>query len=237
MAALQLFYEWDWAEAERELRRALELSPNSADAHYAYGIFLKTMGRYEEQLLEDRIAQELDPLSLLINADVGEFFYYSRRYDEAVAQGKKILEISEGFFIAYHLIGRASEQNGMHAEAVAAYTRAIAVLGRDPMLLANLAHVLAVSGQHADARQLIDELMEISKDRFVPSFLFGLVYMGLDDRDRAFEWLEKAYEERFFLLIWINGEPRFDRLRGDPRFAELVQRVGLSPMTLSLGDE
>lgn len=228
MGSVHLFYEWNWAEAERESMRALELNPNSPDAHMGYGSFLKTMGRYEEQLIEDRRAQELDPLSLLINVDIAEAFYYSRRYDETLAQGKKILELSEHFFLAYHVIGRAYEQKGMYDEAIRTYARAQEAIGRNPFIITMLAHVFAVAGRRKEALQIVDELTLLSKEHYVPSYHFGLIYTGLGETDKAIEWLEKAFEERFFLLIWMRDEPRFDRLRSDTRFIDLLHRIGFT---------
>ena len=228
MGSVQIFYEWNWAEAEKEFKRAIELNPNSAEAHVGYGSFLKTMGRYEEQLVEDRRAQELDPMSLLINVEIAEAYYYSRRYDESLAQGQKVLELSDRFFLAYHVIGRAYEQKGMFFEAAKTYERALEVLGRDPFIITMLAHVFAVAGRREEALQGVDELMLLSKERYIPSYHFGLIYTGLGETEKALEWFERAYEERFFLLIWTRYEPRFERLRADARFRDLLRRVGFA---------
>ena len=226
LASVKLFFEWDWAAAEREVRRAIELNPNSAEAHALLGSCLKTMRRMDEAKAEVKRAQELDPLSLFINAEIAQDFYFARRYWEAIAHSRKSLEIGQHPLL-YHASGRALVQKGSHAEAVAEFEKAIGIFGRTPLLVASLGHAHAVAGNRVEAQKMIDELKETSKQRYVPSYWIAVVYAGLDDKEQAFAALDKAIDERFFLLIWLNIEPRFDNLRSEIRFAGLLRRMNL----------
>lgn len=227
MGATRLLYDWNWAEAERELKRAQALNPNDAEAHNLYGYYLKAMGRLDEANVETRRSQELDPLSLMINTDIGVNFYYARRYDEAIAQNEKTVNLDPRFFIAYLWLGQAYEQKKMYAEAIATFQKGMNEAERHPQLLASLGRAYALAGQSDRAHEALDELRKMSKRRYVSPYLLAVVYAGLGDRDQAFAWLEKAYQDRSFFLIWLKVEPRFDNLRNDPRFGDLVRRVGL----------
>ena len=224
---VSLFYDWDWAAVEREVKRAIELNPNNADAHMAYASYLKARERHAEYMAEAKRAQEFDPLAPLTNMEVAEAFYFTRQYDAAIEQGRKTLELDPHFFLTYHVRARAFEQKGMYAEAIAEYKRAIETIGRDPSLVASLGHVYAQAGQRDEAQKILAELLGTAKQRYLPSYLIAKVYAGLGDKEQAFAWLDKAYAERYFLLIWLNGEPQFDNLHADPRFADLVRKVGL----------
>jgi serine/threonine-protein kinase len=226
MGAVKAFYDWDWAGAESELKRAQSLNPNYADAHLLYGYLLNAVGRLDEAKAEMKRARELDPLSLIITADSGNAFYYSRQNDEAIAQYKKALDLEPRFFITYLWMGAAYEQKKMYPQAIAEFQKGLAFV-RHPQLIASLGHVYAVTGQREEAQELLDELREISQQRYVNPYLIALIYVGLGEKGQAFAWLEKAYHERFFFLIWLKVEPRFDPLRDDPRFQDLLRRVGL----------
>ncbi len=227
MGAVRTLYDWNWAEAERELKRAQSLNPNYADAHQLYGGYvLAATGRLDEAKAEMKRAQELNPLSLIITADVGSAFYYARQYDEAIEQYKKAIDLDPRFFIAYKQLGAAYEQKKMYPQAIAEHQKGLAFV-RHPQLIASLGHVYAVAGQRAEAQQLLDELREISKQSYINPYWIALIYVGLGEKEQAFAWLEKAYHERFFFLIWLKVEPRLDPLREDPRFQDLLRRVGL----------
>jgi tetratricopeptide (TPR) repeat protein len=227
MGAARLLYDWNWAEAERELKRAQILNPNDAEAHNLFGYYLKAMGRLDEANVETRRSQELDPLSLMINTDIGVNFYYARRYDEAIAQNEKTVNLDPRFFIAYLWLGQAYEQKKMYPEAIATFQKGMNVAERHPQLLASLGRAYALAGQTDKAQKALVELREMAKRRYVSPYLLAVVYAGLGDRDQTFAWLEKAYQDRSFFLIWLKVEPRFDNLRDDPRFGDLVRRVGL----------
>lgn len=185
------------------------------------------MGRLDEANAETRRSQELDPLSLMINTDVGVNSYYARRYDEAIAQNEKTVNLDPRFFIAYVWLGQAYEQKKMYAEAIATFQKGMNEAERHPQLLASLGHAYALADQPDEAQKALDELRELSKQRYVSPNLMAVVYAGLGDKDQAFAWLEKAYQDRSFFLIWLKVEPRFDSLRDNSRFTELVRRVGL----------
>ncbi len=227
MGGVKALYDWEWATAERELKRAQSLNPNYADAHQLYGGYVLTAtGRLDEAKAEMKRAQELDPLSLIITADVGNAFYYARQYDEAIEQYKKALDLDPRFFITYLWLGAAYEQKKMYSQAIAELQKGLAFV-RHPQLISSLGHVYAVAGQRAEAQQLLEELQEMSKQSYINPYLIALIYVGLGEKEQAFTWLEKAYQERFFFLIWLKVEPRFDPLRDDPRFQDLIRRVGL----------
>jgi tetratricopeptide (TPR) repeat protein len=226
LAVIKVFYEWDWEVAEKEFERALLLKPGYPDAHQRYGIYLVARGRFEEAIEELRCAQELDPLSLIINTIAGYPFYYSRRYDEAIEQYRKTLEMDPNFSMAHFRLGLAYEQKGMYEEALAELQTSKALSG-DRDVIAALGHLYAVTGQRERAMQALTELEERKKQTYVSSYDLAIVYAGLNERELAFAWLEEACEERSYWLIYLKVDPILDNLRSDPRFADLVWRVGL----------
>ena len=227
LADAKFYFDWDWAGAEREYRRAIELNPGYATGHQWYSEFLVAMGRHEEAVAEARRAYELDPLSLPVNLNVGWVFYRARQQDRAIEQFRKTLELDQNFSPAHFFLGHAYEQKGMYEEALAEFQKAISLSGRNPRLLSVLGHGYAVSGRTQEAMKVYDELGEMEKKSYVPSYHFALIHAGLGNKDRAFEWLERAYEERSVYLVFLNADPRLDGLRPDPRFADLLRRVGL----------
>ncbi len=227
MGAVRLLYDWNWAEAAKELKRAQTLNPNYAPAHQLYGYYLEAMGRVDEAQAEMKRALELDPLSLIINADAGYFFYYARQYDQSGAQCQKTINLDPHFFIAYFCLGQAYEQKKMYPQAIETFQKGVNLAGRDPQLIAALGHAYALSGERDKANQILAELREMSKHRYVSPYLFAIVYLGLGDKDQTFAWLDKAFQDRSFFLIWLKVEPLFDPLRDDSRFQDLLRRVGL----------
>ena len=220
-------YEWDFPTAEKNFKRAIELNPSYATAHHWYGLtYLSYVGRHEEAIRETQRAAELDPLSLIINATYGRAYYYARQYDKAIEQFLKTIELDPSFSRAHFYLGWAYEGKGMFNEAIAEYQKA-RQLDKSPVITASLAHVFAVSGRRNEAQQLLTELEQLSKQRYVSAYDFALIHTGLGDNERAFEWFERAYQERSSALIWLNVDARLDRLRSDPRFQDLVRRVGL----------
>jgi tetratricopeptide (TPR) repeat protein len=189
------------------------------------------MGRHDESIAERKRAQELDPLSLIINFELGLAFYFARDYDHAIEQFQKTLELDPNFPPVYSNLAAAYEQKGMYPEAIAASQKAIALKGsiEIPFIEPGLGHIYAVSGKKAEARAVLDELKQISQTQYVPADRIALIYAGLGENDEAFAWLEKAYEEHAFQMGWLKVEPRWDSLRSDPRFQELVRKVGLTP--------
>ncbi len=227
LAYVRAYYDWNWPAAETEFRRALELNPSYAGAHHSYSRFLTAMGRHEEALAELKRAQELDPLSLLLKANLGMIYYFTRQYDQAIAQVQKTIELDSTFPVAHWGLGLAYEQKGMHRDAIVAIEKSISLAGRDPNFIASLGHVYAMRGMRREVQQIIDELAREARRSYVSSYHVALLYAGLGEKDRAFDWLDKAAVERSGLLIYLNMDPRLDNLRSDQRFQGLLRRVGL----------
>ena len=225
----RMSYEWDWAGAEREFQRAIELDPNYATAHHWYGICLSATGRSEQAIASLKRARQLDPLSLIINADMGLELYFARRYDEAIEQVRKTLEMDPDFVAGHRHLGMAYEQKAMYTEAIAEFQKALDVSRGNPFALGSLGHAYAVSGNRGKARQALSDLRELSKRRYVSPFDTAVIYTGLGDKERALEWLEKASDDRSLQMIFLKVDPRFDRLHADSRFAGLLRRMGLPP--------
>ncbi|MGH9814035.1 MAG: tetratricopeptide repeat protein, partial [Candidatus Acidiferrales bacterium] len=225
LAAAYQYYDWDWAAAEREFRRAIELNPNYASAHQWYANYLVMFGRHAESLAEARRARELDPLSLIINVTFGWRFYFARRYDDALAQHRKTAELDPNFALARYSLGMTYEQKGMYEAALAEFRRALALSGDDPHALANLGHVYALAGNRVEARSVLAQLEQLAKKKYVPPYYVAEIYVALGEKEPAFRWLEKAYEERSSRLVFLKVEPRLDPLRDDPRFQDLVRRM------------
>jgi serine/threonine protein kinase/tetratricopeptide (TPR) repeat protein len=225
----RMSYEWDWVGAERDFQRAIELDPNYATAHHWYGICLSATGRSEQAIVSLQRAQQLDPVSLIINADIGLALHLARRYDEAIEQIRKAQELDPNFTAGRRHLGMAYEQKGMYAEAVAELQKAVNVSPGSPFALGSLGHAYAVSGDREKARQVLADLRELSRRRYVSPFDTAVIYAGMDDEDRAVEWLEKAFDDRSLEMIFLKVDPRFDSLRADPRFVNLLRRMGLAP--------
>ncbi|HLN97062.1 MAG TPA: winged helix-turn-helix domain-containing protein [Pyrinomonadaceae bacterium] len=223
-------YDWDWTGAEREYKRAIELNPRYATVHQWYGGYLSLMGRSNEAIAERKRALELEPLSLVINFELGLAFYYARDYDRAIEQFQKTLELDQSFPPAYNFLPAVYEQNGMYSEAIAEFKKGIPLVAGSEGTLAKagLGHVYAVTGKKGDARTLIDELKQLSAKEYLPATSVALIYAGLDEKDQAFAWLDKGYEERAFQMQWIKLDPRWDSLRSDPRFKDLMRRMGFA---------
>jgi DNA-binding winged helix-turn-helix (wHTH) protein/TolB-like protein/Tfp pilus assembly protein PilF len=227
LATVKFFYDWDWSGAEQEFRRSIELNPSYSDAHQSFSYYLSAMGRGDEALAEMRRAQELDPLSLEKIAGIGEMLYFQRQYDQAIEQYQKTLEMDPNSGFAHWAIGNAYVHKGMYAEAIAEYQKAIPLSGDSPDEPAMLAYAYALSGKRQEAQQIIDELKTRAKRNYISPTIIAVIYGALGDNERAFEWLEKAYEAHDFLLVFLKAEPMFDPLRSDPRYNELQQRVKL----------
>jgi TolB-like protein/Tfp pilus assembly protein PilF/class 3 adenylate cyclase len=230
LAYVTFFYDWDWPAAEREFKRALELNPNNADTHHWYSHFLMGQGRIEESLTQSRRAWELSPFDILMNVHLGWHYLYARQYDQALDQIEKTIEMDKNFAQAHPWLGLILEQKGKYPEAIAAFQNAIRIFpGGSLIAKAELAHAYAVSGDRKQAQEILAELQELSKSKYVSSFQIAAIYAGLEEKDQAFAWLEKAFEERSDGLVNLNAEQRFDSLRSDPRFRDLARRVGLIP--------
>jgi serine/threonine protein kinase/TolB-like protein/Tfp pilus assembly protein PilF len=227
LAHVKYYYDRDWATAEREYQRAIELNPNYPTAHQWYAVYLMSAGRFDEAVAKNRRAQELDPLSLPINMTLGWVLLTARQNDQSVEQLRKTLEMDPNFALAHHRLGMAYEQQGKYEEAIAEFKQVINLTSGKPLGIAALSHAYAMSGQRAEAQKLLAELQEQSKVRFVSPTSVAVIFAALGDKDQAFAWLEKADKERDGILVRLKVDSRFDSLRSDPRFADLVRRVGL----------
>jgi TolB-like protein/DNA-binding winged helix-turn-helix (wHTH) protein/Tfp pilus assembly protein PilF len=227
LGAAKSFYDYDWEGAEKEYRRAIELNPNYATAHLWYGQILGSEGRHEEALAEAKRALELDPLSLIINANWGGRLNRARRYDEAVAYlTGAALELDPNFSVTHWNLGMAYAAQKNFKAAIQELQKA-SLQGNIPALGA-LGYAYAASGDKGQAQAVLRRLENQASRQYVDPYAFALVYAGLNDKDKAFSWLEKAHEDRDGLIGHINEEPMLDGLRADPRFADLLRRIGLA---------
>jgi eukaryotic-like serine/threonine-protein kinase len=227
LAFIQYQWVWDWPEADREFQRAIELKPSYAPAHQWYSSFLAAMGRTEEAVREGNRAAELEPFSVSVSTHPGWINYLTRKYDEVIKVSNQNLKLYPNSFFALRYKALACEAQGRHEEAIDLFRRALANAPGIPVLKADLGHAYAVAGRREEALASLGELRQLSGQRHVSSFHLGLIYTGLGDKDRAFEMLNKSYDERSERLVWINVDPRFDRLRTDRRFIDLLQRLRL----------
>jgi TolB-like protein/Flp pilus assembly protein TadD len=219
--------DWDWVTAEAEFRRSIQLNPGYASAHHFYGLFLSAMGRASEAIASIRLAQELDPLSLIIGTALGRALHFAGQYGLAREQHLRTLEMDGDFAEARLNLGLVCAQLSMFTEAVAELERAMAVAGRRPLMLAVLGYVQALAGERVQARRHLAELERLSREGRIPTLFLAYPLIGLGESDHALEMLAKAYEERSGLLVYLKVEPIFDRLRSDRRFDELLERMDL----------
>lgn len=218
--------EWDWAKAEREYKRAIDLNPNYATAHHWYGEHLALRGKFDDALREMKLASDLDPLSLVIIKDTGEIYYLARQYDQAREYFRKAVDMDPGFVLAHRSLGMVDVQKRDFSEGFAELQKA-KQLEETPDVLSELGYAYALSGRREQAEKALEDLQGASGRRFVSPDRYAEIYAGLGDKDKAFQWLEKAYREGG-LLTGLKVDPVWDNLRTDPRFADLLKRVGLA---------
>jgi serine/threonine protein kinase/tetratricopeptide (TPR) repeat protein len=233
-AFVKLAYDWDWLGAEADFKKALELNPKYPTAHQWYASYLIQMGKFELAKQEIEQAHQLDPLSPIISANLGQYAYYEHRYDDAIVNYNKTLEIVPDFWVAHHYRGLAYTMKGMHDEAIAEFRALIESPGdgplkegsveNDPEVAASLAFAYAGAGKRKEAQAILERFKALSSQRYVSPLYFAIAYVGLNDSDQAISYLNKAYESRHPGLVLIRIDPLFDRLRSDPRFKQIVQR-------------
>lgn len=229
LGLLAMLFDWKWAEAEREFKRALELDPNYATAHQWYGEFLVDMGRSDQAIAEIKKAQALDPLSLIIGTDVAKVYTIARRYDEAIEQYKKVLGMDPEFAQARGLLALTLSLNGKPMEAVEEI-RKIKNVENNPMYISWVGYVYGTAGRKDEGAKALKELSDLSNRTYVSPLWMAFLSTGLGEKDEAFEWLEKAFAEHAAGgAIPLKVSPVFDNLRSDPRFADLLQRANLAP--------
>lgn len=221
------FFNWNWASAEEEFKRSIQLNPNYASAHSHYGLYLVARERIDEGIAEINRAEELDPLSLSISSSRGFLLLNARRYEEAIEQQRRVIAIDPNHYQAHWFLALTYLANGQIDRTIATSEKAVAISNRAPAALGVLGMAYGAGGRKVEANQLANELFRLEKQRYVSPMAFVYVYIGLGDKDRAFAWLEKAYQERSNHIAFFKVSPTVDPLRSDARFADLLRRIGL----------
>lgn len=229
LAHIQFFYHWDWLAAEQEFQQALQLDPHYATVHHWYAMALTGMGQHQKALQEINRAQELEPLSLIINANTGFILYFARRFDDAIAHLQSTVQMEPRFVVAHHRLGLAYAAKGRHYEAIREFQEAENLSNGAPLTLAMLGYAYALSGNKNKAQTLLERLHKLAERCYVSAYCIAEIHASLGDRDQTFEWLEKAYTERPSFMTMLNVNPRWDSFRSDRRFQELLLRIGLWP--------
>jgi tetratricopeptide (TPR) repeat protein len=225
LAEIAKGFDWDWTAAESEYKRALELNPSSSATHALYADYLSMMERHDEAIAELRRSHELDPVSIVSEAFFGFLYYRARRYDEAIAVCRKTLELAPNYPNANWFMALALEKEGRVPEAIASLQSAVSH-SRAPLFKALLGHAYGLAGERAKALSILAEIEVLSKQQYVSPFDFAIIYTGLGDREMTFQWLETSYSQRVMRIQELN-EPHFDSLRGDPRYEDLLRRIGI----------
>lgn len=228
-------YEWDWRGAEKHYRRAIELNPNNARPHLWYGWLLMSEGRREESIAElkeaDEVAKKIDPLGLVdIRASLANSMYMAREYDGAIEECRKASELNPGYFLLQYVLGRSYAQKGMYGRALRVLEKAVRSIPDNLLLVSALGHTYAVSDDRAKALEVLKRLKDLRRKRYVPAIYIAAIYSGLQDKDQAFAWLEKGYEEKSDGMTYLKIERLFDSLQSDLRYQTLMKRVGFSSL-------
>jgi eukaryotic-like serine/threonine-protein kinase len=227
LAASLWLHDWQWPEAQTEFQRSLELNPTYPTANHWYAEYTMTMGRQVDSIAKMKNSQELDPLSLIISVAIGWASYMARRYDEAIEQLLRTVELDPNYAVTYWILGLLYRITGRYDLAVAAGEKGVNLSGGSPLMRAALAHTYGKAGKATDARHVLDDLTELAKHKYVAPHFFAGIHIGLGDNDRAMDYLEKSWDERCHWLIYLHIDPSMDDLRSDPRFDDLLKRVGL----------
>jgi serine/threonine-protein kinase len=222
------FHDWDWIGSEREFRRCVELNPGYANGRRWLAQLLSSLNRFPEAIVEARRALDMDPLSLIIYSAVGDVYFFGRQFDRAIDYYRRCVAMDPGFLPGHTDLARAYEQKGMLDEAISEYRLAAALERSDPGMSAGLAHTLALAGRRDESRAILERLIERHRREFTSTFAIATIHACLGETDRAFEWLDRAFERHDGALGLVRVHPRLDGLRGDPRFASLLQRMGLA---------
>jgi TolB-like protein/Flp pilus assembly protein TadD len=229
---VKFWYDWDFAGAESEFRRAIQLNSRYGTAHHWYGEALGLMGRFDDGVRELRLAEEVDPLSAIIHADLGKLFFLGRQPNQAIEQLQKTLELDPHLPLAHVFLALAWNNKGLHDQAIKELEKIAKAAGSRAIFKATLGFVYGQSGHEAEARSILDELIRLrSTNQYVSPFHIALVYVGLSENDKAIEWLRTAQRERDPFLVYIGVDPNFDTLRADPRFIDLKKQIGAAPVS------
>jgi tetratricopeptide (TPR) repeat protein len=230
LAVVRFYYEWDWSGAESEYKRAIELNPGYPLVHVVYAFYLSAKGKFNESLEEIRKAAALDPLSLGHKCSEARLLYYARRYDQAIEIHRQVVELDPSHAERCYWMPLAYVQNGLLEQAIEQEQKAMAALPDETLPPALLGRAYALAGRKREAQALLNKLLGLSEQRYyISPYNIAVLYTGLNDKDQAFAWLEKAVQARAGLLVYLKVDPVFDILRSDPRFLDLVRRIGLPP--------
>jgi TolB-like protein/Flp pilus assembly protein TadD len=227
LAFVHMTYDFDLTGAEREFQRAIQLNPQHPTAHFWYGLYHIARRRDDPGVAEFRLAQDAAPLSVNVNSYVGWGLLFARRTDQAIDQLRKTLDLDPNFANAHLFLGMCYEMQSRYADALDEMQRARDLSGGNLLMIGSLGHAYGTAGRRAEAEQILAEMTALGKHRYVAALDFAYVYSGLKDREKTFEWLEKAYQERSAWIIWIDADPRLDWLRSDSRFESLLRRLQL----------
>jgi Flp pilus assembly protein TadD len=225
LANIKFQYEWNFTGADEDFRRVVALNPNDAEARHQYMYLLSMTGRPTEALSQIQRAQQLDPVNPSIAVDVSLPYFLARQYNESIAAGRKSLDLFPNFFLPHMAVGTALVEQGDFKTGITELEKAKA-LEPTPLVFGSLGYAYAKTGRTADARRLLNELQAQSGTRYVASYWPALIHIGLNEKDEAFAWFTKAYEERSWWMVWIKTDPRVDPLRSDSRFTDLMRRIG-----------
>jgi tetratricopeptide (TPR) repeat protein len=227
LGAIQFYADWDWIAPEKEFKRAIELNPSHAEAHQMYSVFLSTLGRVNEAIAEIGIAQGLDPLALGPSVTAGWTYYYARQYDDAISQCRKSIDLDPRSVSAHDCLGNAYLGKGSLEQGIAECQVVVSLSGDDPLRLTGLGRAYALAGKKAETQKILTKMRAASKAHYVPPYFFGMIYASLNDKNEAFSWLEKAYNEHDPYLTRLKVDEAMDPLRPDPRFTRLRDRMSL----------
>jgi len=223
---VEFLYDWDWSAAESDLKKAIELAPNNSGAHFAYAHFLSNTARHDEAVAEGKRARELDPLSPFVSAFEGHFLFFAGRNDEAIARLQKTLEIEPNYWLTHGVLARVYTYQKRYPEAIAEARKAKELSGGSAHTIVGLGYTLAKSGNREQAQASLTELKSLAAQTNVPAISFATIYNGLGDREESLKYLEKSFQERDSMLLFIKIDPVWDDFRNDPRFQELLRKVG-----------
>ena len=230
LALVKSSYDWDWSGADKEIRRAIELNPSYIDAHRLHAEVLWQTGRLNEAIAETKVTLELDPLSIDNNDTLGVEFFLARQYDQAIEQEGKVLELDPTFIDAYYFRGMSYLKKSMYNEGMTEFQKAVLISPGDTVALTGLGFGYGVTGKRIEAQKVLDKLNELSRQKYVSPVFMAKIYSGLREKEKAFAWLEKAFEDRSIVSVgYIKTNPMFDPLRSDPRYADLLRRTNLQP--------
>jgi eukaryotic-like serine/threonine-protein kinase len=234
LAAVLWLHDWQWEKAETEFKRSLELNPKYPTANHWYAEYTMTIGRHEEALVRFRKTQDLDPLWLIINVAVGWALYHARRYDEAIEQLRRTIDLDPNYALTYWILGLLLRKTGPYELAITEGEKGVKLSGGSPLMRAALAQTLGAAGRTKEALQILDELTNLAKQKYVAPYFFAGIHIGLGENERAIEYLEKCFEEHSHWLIYLHIDPSMDALRDNAGFQSLLRRVGLPALTTAI---